>query len=497
MGKFTFQRQGKSYTVTAPAGTTQDQAKAIFDQQANTGSLDGLQPGDTLSAATQAAQGLDSAAANASQDLAKSGKSLAQGIGDLAGATVKAVKSVAGGIGKAVKGIGKGVSSGLAKVGSSLGSAVVKIGEVIGSVPIGNGITVGNFALSTAAFLGIGGMTQAETTGTLAQVSNNVNQPADAVSNSKGVGKYGLSISQLESAGYVRPGNSALVNATNTPVSILKSPAVWTGKDGINSLDDMLANEKIQSKIQQTTMVQGLAGLAAVGLAVGGGSDAITTAAMAVVAAKSIQQAAAYFKDKPIPNDPTGTVKTEFDNSVRNSAYAVSYTQQKVPEVWKAEENPVAAVATTNRDTVNAASTRIVGNDKVPEPQYNNAPPDVEVDATAVGERFTKEYNDTIDNFNNEIAGIKADPGLSKLQKLEARETVFIRYIAILTGLRQSIADYYYDRTQLKKQDREKYNFNGSVFYQIVLRIGEDIKAFEVKLFDTRDDLLKLKSQTQ
>jgi hypothetical protein len=34
------------------------------------------------------------------------------------------------------------------------------------------------------------------------------------------------------------------------------------------------------------------------------------------------------------------------------------------------------------------------------------------------------------------------------------------------------------------------------VLYALVKRITEDIKAFEVKLFDTRDDLLKLKAQT-
>jgi len=50
-------------------GLTAEQLKAIGDQQAATGSLIGLRPGDVLSAATQAQAGLQSAQAQVGQAL--------------------------------------------------------------------------------------------------------------------------------------------------------------------------------------------------------------------------------------------------------------------------------------------------------------------------------------------------------------------------------------------------------------------------------------------
>ena len=53
--KFSLDAAGEVFTVKAPPGMTFDQAKAIFDKQASTGSLTGLKIGDALSSATQAA----------------------------------------------------------------------------------------------------------------------------------------------------------------------------------------------------------------------------------------------------------------------------------------------------------------------------------------------------------------------------------------------------------------------------------------------------------
>ena len=60
--KFTFNFGGENFTVNAPVGTTEAQARAIFDQQASTGSLTGLKSGQTLDAAKQFAGGLLAAA---------------------------------------------------------------------------------------------------------------------------------------------------------------------------------------------------------------------------------------------------------------------------------------------------------------------------------------------------------------------------------------------------------------------------------------------------
>jgi hypothetical protein len=64
--KFTLPN-GKPFEIKGPPGLSLEQAKAIFDKQAETGALVGIKPGEVLSAATQAAQGLASAQAIVAQ----------------------------------------------------------------------------------------------------------------------------------------------------------------------------------------------------------------------------------------------------------------------------------------------------------------------------------------------------------------------------------------------------------------------------------------------
>lgn len=60
----------KSFAVKVPSGVSFEQAKAMFNQQLDTGALAGFGVGKTLSAATQAAGGLDTAKAMLSQTTA-------------------------------------------------------------------------------------------------------------------------------------------------------------------------------------------------------------------------------------------------------------------------------------------------------------------------------------------------------------------------------------------------------------------------------------------
>jgi hypothetical protein len=97
MAEFSFtSSDGKPFTIKGPEGLTRDQAEAIFKKQDSTGSLVGFKPGDSLSAASQAASGLASAQG-----------ALQQAQGGLAGA-LGSVGSIAplGSIGTALGGAG-------------------------------------------------------------------------------------------------------------------------------------------------------------------------------------------------------------------------------------------------------------------------------------------------------------------------------------------------------------------------------------------------------
>jgi len=205
-------------------------------------------------------------------------------------------------------------------------------------------------------------------TGVLAQTKNLVSQAATNLSNGKGVGSFGLNVPQLETAGILKPGTSALQTASGASLSsVLKSPAVFTGANGIKDINSLLANAPLQSALQQDLMTKGLAGLTALGVPTGALS-APALGAVAVLAAKSVSSAAAWLKGTPTTaNIVPGVTNAD---AVRTSAYSVNLAQEKVPDVFKEQDTPVAAENTTNRETVTAATTRILGNDKIPEPTY-------------------------------------------------------------------------------------------------------------------------------
>jgi hypothetical protein len=87
----------------------------------------------------------------------------------------------------------------------------------------------------------------------MAAVAASVCQPADVVTDELGVGKYGLSAQQLEDAGYLKCGTTARFLGQCTMIrltDVLKSPSVWTGKDGVAIQSDLLKNPPLQDKIQ-------------------------------------------------------------------------------------------------------------------------------------------------------------------------------------------------------------------------------------------------------
>jgi hypothetical protein len=96
----------------------------------------------------------------------------------------------------------------------------------------------------------VGPLTPSETQAVIAQIANLVDQPFDEISTEEGIGEYGLGTPQLEQAGYLKPGTSNYPDF-NCAVS---SPSVWTGKDGVYSLTDVLNDPALQTQMQTQVM---------------------------------------------------------------------------------------------------------------------------------------------------------------------------------------------------------------------------------------------------
>lgn len=456
MSSYSFELGGKTFAVKVPQGVSEEQARALFKQQADTGSLVGIKVGDALSAATQAAAGLPGAVAQLQQSAAgalgglpgaANLNSITAGLGAAAGAVNGQISSAlaggsaalnslttgAGGLGSigsslsgAVGGITSGVAGGIASsitggltgslstlasdatraisslsgVGGAVTGAVAKIGSVGGGSALAgaitgaaasagslaskavntlqaaiggaatNGINVADFAKQLPSLGSISNLSAADVQGTLAQASKLVGQGAAAVSNALGAGKFGFDVPQLEKAGMVKPGTAAafLAQGANDLVSVLKSPTVWTGKDGVKNLDGLLKNPGLQDKVQQGLMKTGLDALKSVGLP----TDKLSPQALsglATNAAKSVEKTVEWAKNSPaLPAD----VKEKFNAAATNGAFAVNLTQTKVEPPVKQEVKPEPAAATVNAETQDAAAQRVVGNEKVPPVSVND-----------------------------------------------------------------------------------------------------------------------------
>jgi len=459
MGTFNFTLpNGQPFDLKGPPGFSFDQAKAIFDKQAETGSLVGIKPGGVLSAATQASQGLPGAQSILAQ--AQSGVTGALGagvpgaVGDI-GSLSKSLGAAGGALEGSLNGIAPGVSGavgiGAAKdaltsvstLGEGASSAITTVNKTIAGAPLTDPVGIADFAKQAPALKAIEPMTQAETTGVLAQAKKLVNQGADVLSTEKGLGAFGFGADQLEKAGVLKPGMSKFVKSgASSLANLLKSPAAFTGKDGIKSADDLLANPPKQELIQQDLMKQGLAGLKALGvppLAL----SAVGAAGAALNSAVSPEQAANFLKGVPVVGDK---LAEKFTANTRDGAFAATLAKDKIPPAFKAEVTPEPAGDTVNRDTVNAASARVVGNPKVPEPNYGPTKPAADADSlfeTAIKEQAAA-IVEILANTEREIATLSAN-----LSSLETRET---------------ITDAQYDALEAERQALvQKYNSTGSI----------------------------------
>jgi hypothetical protein len=371
----------KVFDVKGPPGLTREQAFEIFKKQADAGGLVGFKSGDVLSSATQAADGLPGAQALVAQAQAGFGSALgdarsalAQAGGALGGSLAGTAAGLSALVGPAVSAFGAAGSAlvgAAAKAGSVATAAIQTINTALTNIPVGaSPINVADFAKTIPAVSGIGPMDSAQVTGVLAQAKNLVGQSASTISNAKGIGEFGLNIQQLETAGYVKPGiSNLLAQGASSLAAVAKSPATWTGKGGIQGLSGLLASPSTQGLIQQDLMAKGVAGLGAVGIPVKNLS-AQGLAGMSLNAAKSLPDAEAFAKGLPIPGDATGAVKAAMNTAVRDGAFAVNMVSTKIPDAVKDTEIPIPAVNTVSRATVDAASSRIAGNEKIPPVNY-------------------------------------------------------------------------------------------------------------------------------
>lgn len=426
---------GKPFEVKAPPGFTLEQAKAVFDKQAATGSLVGLKPGMVLSAATQAAQGLTSAQALLTQAQAGVGAALTGALGAAGGAIGGSLAGAAAGLTGAV-GAAVSAAGAASVVTGAAATAISTINGILATAPVVNEINIGDFAKQLPGVGAIGPLTVPDVTAVLAQARKLVDQAGSIVTDAKGLGEFGLSPSQLEAAGILKPGMASFVTSGVSSVTdLLKSPAAFTGKDAVTGVQDLLSNLVKQGLLQQSLMKKGLDALKAFGVPV----DLLAAAGVAGIAlnaAKDPLATVAFLKNLPgIGADLAG----ELTRNIRAGGWAAAL-QKKIPPEFKAETVPVPTADTVNRDTVTAAVARVLGNPKIPEPNYGPAEPvpgrDEEITSTI--KRLAAEIDALIPSTDQELNAL-----IANIASLESRQTITDAEWEAVNAERQSIRQRY------------------------------------------------------
>lgn len=223
---------GANFTLQAPANTTTAQADFIFYSQVAAGALTGFAPGQSIGG---------EAVDNIKFELSRLDRGTAGVADTVILAIINGLPSITTGI------------PALTDVALENPITPADVAEIIES-----GFTAPS----------IGSLTSTQVQAVMAQVANSVDQPANVMTNDKGVGQYGMSCQQLEQAGYVKPGTwqRFLQNNSSTLVDVLNAPGIWTGVGGINSAADFLNNPAVQNTAQAQLMSTGYSSLQSAGV---------------------------------------------------------------------------------------------------------------------------------------------------------------------------------------------------------------------------------------
>jgi hypothetical protein len=180
----------------------------------------------------------------------------------------------------------------------------------------------------------------------------------------RGIGVYGQTPAGLILTGYLKPGTLSLITAPSLTFTVLNTPAVWTGQNGIESLLDYLDEPVLQNLAQIDIMTGAFQGLLDAGILSGGES--------ARYQATFVQPATRYGVNAVV-SWVNNTASTELTNNIllvaRQAQYAVDFTDT-YSSLLNAGIDVPGFENTVDRQDLDQAVTDIIGNPKVPSIDY-------------------------------------------------------------------------------------------------------------------------------
>ena len=241
--------------------------------------------------------------------------------------------------------------------------------EQLNTLPVPQPITPANVLTQTPAITNVGPLSGAQVTGMMSSTTAMVGQASGVITNAGGVGQFGLSITQLEQAGYVKPGTFAQFGGISGGLTaVLSSPGVWTGKNNTFNVSAFLSNAPLQSQVQQGLMTAGYAQLQASGVLTGKESTLQVAGLIQSAARLGPQSVGQWVQGLAGPQ-----ITAQINAITKNAQFSVNLIQNAFGGFGISGFGSAAikgANNTVSRVSVNAAVTGVIGNPRVPTPEY-------------------------------------------------------------------------------------------------------------------------------
>ena len=239
--------------------------------------------------------------------------------------------------------------------------------EQVADVPVTNGIDSAAYLEQPPAEISVGSLDTTQVTGMMAQTAADVGQAADVVSLDKGIGKYGLSATQLEDSGFLKPGTvQTFLKDPAQLESVLSSPTVWTGKGDVTNLGSLLSDVNLQSLTQNEILSSGLQGLQAAGLVTGKESPQQLAAFVQAAGKFGVADTVSW-----VQGSAPASIAASIGSVAKNAQFAVNFVDEQASSVITGLRLGGFS-STVERGDVDRALAEVIGDDKIPTPDFSS-----------------------------------------------------------------------------------------------------------------------------
>ncbi len=342
--------QGKTYVIQVPPGASIAQAAVVFGQEVAKGNVAKLTPGAILANPSTLNQ-------MQNQNIQFGDFELTQG--------PDPSRSERGTAGTNRSEDAAGI------VGSTKQILQYPIIDLSG---VTSGITVADYATQAPALAAIADLSVEQVTSLMAAQAAEVDQDSDSISQTTGIGKYGFSALDLELAGYIKPGyaerffdQQALFddNPTNF-VDVIDSPAIYTGKNGVNNIDVLLENPELQASIMQELYQVAHEDLLGLGVMIDSGPT-VDPMVQGTLLQNAVNYGADATRDWAI-NQPRAELAALMGQTSQQALYALQFLENRIIANEALTDEPTAFIDTFDlKEEINARSREIINNPKISE----------------------------------------------------------------------------------------------------------------------------------